>query len=311
MLILLASYIPLMFGVTILGNNSAIPAYDRHPTAQVVTLNEQIFLIDCGEGTQMQLTRYKVRRSKMQHIFISHLHGDHYFGLVGLITSLGLLGREQELHLYGPAALEEIIRLQLRVADTQLPFPLIFHALGEAGRIVETEKFSVDTFQVYHRIPCWGFIIREKKRLRKIDRDKALRKGIPPTFFENLKDGADYRAPDGSTVINSDVTLPNTPAKSYAFCGDTLFNNAVANSIKDVTTIYHETTYLKEHSQRAESRYHCTTEQAATIAKLAGVEKLLIGHFSSKYEKLDDFLAESKQVFPNTQLAIEGVTYLV
>jgi ribonuclease Z len=300
-----------MFGVTILGNNSAIPAYDRHPTAQVVTLNEQVFLIDCGEGTQMQLTRYKVKRNKMHHIFISHMHGDHYFGLIGLLTSMGLLGREQPLNLYGPPELMEIIKLQLKAADTELPYPLEFHPLIEEGTIVDAEKFSVETFKVFHRIPCFGFIIREKKRARKIDRDKAIANDIPANFFEQLKDGEDYIKKDGSVVKNESVTTPNTSGKSYAFCGDTVFNEQIAERIKNVTVAYHETTYLKAHADKAVARFHCTTEHAGRTAKQACVETLLIGHFSSKYEKLDEFLSETKEFFENTYLAIEGVTYRI
>ena len=300
-----------MFGVTILGNNSAIPAYDRHPTAQVVTLNEQVFLIDCGEGTQMQLTRYKVKRNKMHHIFISHMHGDHYFGLIGLLTSMGLLGREQPLNLYGPPQLMEIIQMQLKAADTELPYPDHFHPLTKEEMLVDSDKFSVEAFQVFHRIPCYGFIIREKKRSRKIDREKAIAHGVPSNYFEELKDGKDYIAKDGTVIKNEEVTLANTPGKSYAFCGDTVFHEHVAEKIKNVTVAYHETTYLKAHADKAAARFHCTTEHAALTAKKAGIERLLIGHFSSKYEKLDEFLAETKEIFPATQLAIEGVTYRI
>lgn len=300
-----------MFGVTILGNNSAIPAYDRHPTSQVVTLNEQLFLIDCGEGTQMQLSRYKIRRSKINHIFISHMHGDHYFGLIGLLTSFGLLSREQELHLYAPPILQDLLQLQFKAADTQLPYNLIFHPLGEDGIIADYEKFSVESFRVFHRIECWGFIIREKKRLRKLNRELALAANIPTIFFENLKNGEDYTAPDGSIVTNASVTTANTPSRSYAFCADTVFNEQIAEKVKNVNTVYHEATYLKAHTDRAIARFHCTTEQAATIAKLANADQLLIGHFSSKYEKLDEFLAETRSVFENTQLALEGVTYMI
>src|ERR1035437_3067850 len=175
-----------MFGVTILGNNSALPAYERHPTAQIVTLHEQLFLIDCGEGTQMQMAKYKIRRSKINHIFISHLHGDHYFGLIGLITSMGLLGRENELHLYAPAPLKEIIDLQFKVADTKLPFTLHFHPLEKEGLVVEGKRFSVECFTTQHRVECWGFIIREKKHLRKIDKEKVLQFNIPAVYYSHL-----------------------------------------------------------------------------------------------------------------------------
>lgn len=300
-----------MFGVTILGNNSAIPAYDRHPTAQVVTLNDQVFLIDCGEGTQMQIARYRIRRSKIHHIFISHLHGDHYFGLIGLITSMGLLGREQELHLYAPAGLKDIIDLQLKVADTNLPFPLVFHPLEAEGMLVDTPKFSVACFATQHRVPCWGFIIREKRKPRKIDKVKVLQYDIPAAFYERLKDGDDYETKEGELIRNEWVTLANKPARSYAFCADTRFDESLIDKTKGVTLLYHEATYLKDLAERALARFHSTTVQAATIALRAGVGKLLIGHFSSKYEKLDEFRNEAQAVFAETDLAIEGVTYRV
>jgi ribonuclease Z len=300
-----------MFGVTILGNNSAIPAYDRHPTAQVVTLNDQLFLIDCGEGTQMQIARYRIRRSKINHIFISHLHGDHYFGLIGLITSMGLLGREQELHLHAPAGLQSIIDLQLEVAATTLPFPLIFHALEGEGILVDTPKFRVECFQTQHRIPCWGFIIREKRKPRKIVKDKTIEFDVPSAFYEKLKDGEDYETKDGRTISNEWVTIANKPARSFAFCADTKFDESLCEKTRGVTVMYHEATYLKDLTERADARFHSTTEQAATIALRAGVQRLLIGHFSSKYDKLDAFLEEAREVFPSTDLAIEGVTYKI
>lgn len=300
-----------MFGVTILGNNSALPAYERHPTAQVVTLNEQLFLIDCGEGTQMQLARYKVKRGKINHIFISHLHGDHYFGLLGLITSMGLLGREQDLHIYAPPPLKDIIHLQLEAASTALPFTLHFHPLEKEGVLIDHPKFSVSCFATRHRIPCWGFIIREKKKPRKIDKDKITAYQIPAAYYERLKEGLDYETRSGEIIKNEWVTRPGIPPKSYAFCTDTIYDESIADKTKDVSLLYHETTYLKDLEERAAARYHSTTLQAAAIAQKANASKLLIGHFSSKYETLETFLEETIQAFPNTQLAIEGVTYYV
>lgn len=300
-----------MFGVTILGNNSALPAYDRHPTSQVVTLQDQLFLIDCGEGTQMQLSKYRIRRSKINHIFISHLHGDHYFGLPGLITSFGLMNRLNDLHLYAPAPLQSILGLQFSTADTRLPFTLHFHPLPDAGTILDADKYSVDCFQVTHRIACWGFIIREKKKPRKIKPEAVARYEIPAIFYDRLKNGEDYTTNTGEIIQNEWVTLPAGAPRSYAFCGDTCYDSSIPGKVRNATMLYHETTYLKDLEERASLRYHSTTEQAAQIATLAGVNKLLIGHFSSKYEQLDEFLAETKAVFPQTQLAVEGVTYLV
>lgn len=300
-----------MFGVTILGNNSAIPAFDRHPTAQVVTLKEHCFLIDCGEGTQMQIARYKIKRSRINHIFISHLHGDHYFGLIGLITSMGLLGRETDLHLYAPKGLDEIIAMQLKVADTVLPFKLHYHTLDNEGVIVEHNKYSVECFKVQHRIPCWGFLFKEKKVPRKIDKEKVVQYEIPTAYYESLKQGKDYITKDGQIINNDLVTFANTPARSYAYCADTLFDENIANKVANVDLVYHEATYLKGLEDRAALRFHSTTTQAATIAVKANAKKLLIGHFSSKYEDLHDFLVEAKEIFEHTQLAIEGVTFKV
>lgn len=299
-----------MLAVTILGNNSAIPAFDRHPTAQVVTLNEHLFLVDCGEGTQMQIARYKIRRSRINYIFISHLHGDHYFGLIGLLTSMGLLGREQELHLYAPAPLQAIIDLQLKAASTALPFTLHFHSLQE-GVLIKNDTFEVSCFSVYHRIECWGFIFREIKAPRKINPEKAIEYGVPAAFYDRLKWGEDYKPANRDGVANELVTIPNTPGKSYAYSADTIFHEEIASKVKGIDLLYHEATYLKDLEARAASRFHSTTVQAASVAHKAGVKRLLLGHFSSKYEILDPFEIEAREVFVNTDIALEGVTYKV
>jgi ribonuclease Z len=300
-----------MLAVTILGNNSALPAFDRHPTAQVVTMDENLFLIDCGEGTQMQMAKYRIRRNRINHIFISHLHGDHYFGLIGLVTSMGLLGRDHDMHLYAPAPLKEIIDLQLKVADTALPYKLHFHPLKDDGTIIKDDKFTVRCFKVQHRIPCWGFVFEQVKAPRRVHAQKAIENGIPTSFFDKLKMGEDYINKQGLLVRNDWVTLPAAAPKSYAYGADTIYNEALAEKVKGVHLLYHETTYLKDLEDRATKRFHCTTTQAATIAKNANVGKLIIGHFSSKYELLDEFEKEAREIFLNTELAIEGVTYKV
>jgi len=300
-----------MFGVTILGNNSALPAYDRHPTAQVITMGDHQFLLDCGEGTQMQLSRFKIRHSRISRIFISHLHGDHYFGLIGLLTSMGLLGREQPLFLYAPPGLLPIIQLQLQVADTVLPYPLHFHALEEEGILIDEFKFRVRCFKTKHRIPCWGFVFEEKKFPRKLIREKAIEFGIPAVFFDRLKMGEDYQLKSGGTIPNEWVTLPNRPGRSYAYCADTLYMPELVDKISGCSLVYHEATYLHELAERAYARFHSTSKQAAQIAEAAGATQLLIGHFSSKYEQLDLLLQEALEVFPRTQLALEGCTFLV
>lgn len=300
-----------MLAVTILGNNSAVPAFDRHPTSQVVTLDGNNYLVDCGEGTQIQLINYKIRRSKISHIFISHLHGDHYFGLIGLINSLSLLSHQQELHIYGPAALKEIIDLQLRVADSVLCYPLHVHAITGAATLIDDHKLTVKCFPTNHRIECYGFSFHEKRQARKLDPEKAKQYEVPSAFYDRLKNGEDYTRKDGSIVNNELVTLPGIPGKKYAFCADTKYDEAIVPHIAGFDIIYHETTYLDNLRDRAELRFHSTTKQAAQIAKLAGVKKLLIGHFSSKYDTLEEFEAEAKAVFPNTELALEGVVYYV
>lgn len=274
-------------------------------------MEDHLFLVDCGEGTQMQMAKYKIRRSKINHIFISHLHGDHYFGLIGLLTSMGLLGRTQELHLYAPRALEDIICLQLKVADIRLPYPLHFHALDAEGSILGEAKFEVSCFPVFHRIECWGFRFREIRPLRRINPEKARQFDVPSSFFDRLKWGENYLRNDGVLVDNVSVTEPATKSRSYAYTADTLFDKRVAERVRGVDLLYHETTYLKDLGEQACKRFHSTTAQAAAIALEAGVHRLLIGHFSSKYEKLQPFEQEAREIFPNTDLAQEGVTYRI
>jgi ribonuclease Z len=300
-----------LLALTILGNNSAIPAFDRNPTAQILQTTDESFLIDCGEGTQMQMNKYKIRRSKLSRIFISHLHGDHYYGLIGLLTSMSLLGRTQDLHLHAPPQLEEIINLQLKVADTHLSYKIHFHPLKNEGVIVDDKKMIAECFKVQHRIECWGFLFREKKNLRKVNAERATLYEIPAAFYEKLQQGHDYVNKKGTIVPNDEVTTAAAKAKSYAYCADTIYDESLVDKITAVDLLYHETTYLKNLYERAASRYHSTTQQAATIAKLGGVKKLLIGHFSSKYETLEDFLPEACEVFENTELALEGVCYKI
>ena len=300
-----------MLALTILGNNSAIPAFDRNPTAQVLQTLDESYLIDCGEGTQMQMTRYKIRRSRISRIFISHLHGDHYFGLMGLLTSMSLLNRTQDLHIHAPAALEDIINQQLKVADTHLSYLVFFHPLQQEGMIADDKKLTVHCFSVKHRIECWGFLFRQKLNPRKINAQRAKIYEIPAAFYEQLQQGSDYVNKKGTIIPNEEVTIPAPMPKSYAYCADTIYDEGLVKKIKGVDLLYHETTYLKDLHERAAARYHSTTIQAADIACKAGVKKLLIGHFSSKYELLDDFLSETIAVFENTELALEGICYKI
>ena len=300
-----------MFGVTILGNNSAVPAFDRHPTSQVVTIDNLQFLVDCGEGTQIQLMRYKVRRGRISHIFISHLHGDHYFGLVGLLNSFSLLSHQQELHVYGPEPLKDIIEMQLKVADTHLCYPLHFHAIRGAAVLLDNEKVEVRCFPTQHRIECYGFVFREKKKPRKLILEAVRENSIPLHFYDNLKNGADFVTSGGEIIRNEWLTTAAPRGKQYAFCADTRYNESMIPHIEGSDLIYHEATYLDHLRERAEARFHSTSVQAAEIAQKAGAGRLLLGHFSSKYDVLDEFLVEARRVFPASDLALEGVSYRV
>jgi len=300
-----------MLGVTILGNNSALPAFDRHPTSQVITLDDQVFLVDCGEGTQMQLARYRIRWGRINHIFISHLHGDHYFGLPGFLNSMGLLNREHDLHLYAPAPIMHILDLQFEAARTRLSYTLHFHALEQEGLLVKSDRWQVSCFATKHRIPCFGFKFEQVKPPRRLNPELAVRYEIPASFYDRLKMGEDYSNKKGELIKNNWVTDEAPKAKSYAFSADTIYDEELIDKIRGVDLLYHETTYLKDLVERAAARFHATTVQAAAIAQKAGVGRLLIGHFSSKYDRLEQFEAEAREVFPNTSLALEGVTYRV
>lgn len=300
-----------MLAVTILGNNSAVPAYNRHPTAQIVQTSEHMFLVDCGEGTQMQMNAFKIRRSRINHIFISHLHGDHYFGLIGLLNSFALNNRTNELHLYAPAELEAIIQIQLNAASSKLPYPFYFHDLEGEGILFEDKRIEVSSFKVKHRIECWGFLFREKKNPRKIHLQNVRKYKVPSVFFEHLHQGEDYVTPENRIIPNKELTVATTAAKSYAYCADTGYFEEICAKIKGVDMIYHETTYLHELEQKANSRFHSTSKQAATIARKADVKRLIIGHFSSMYEDVENFKTEACEIFENTELAIEGVCFIV
>jgi ribonuclease Z len=298
-----------LLALTILGNNSAVPAFGRNPTAQILQTLDDTYLIDCGEGTQMQMAKYKIRRAKINRIFISHLHGDHYFGLIGLLTSMSLLGRTQDLHLYASKELEEIINRQFEVAAAKLSYNLIFHPITEEGIIAEDKTITVSCFKVRHRIECWGFLFKEKEKLRGIDIERVRSYEIPQSFYSQLQQGKDYVTKKGTIIPNKEVTHDPVAPKSYAYSADTIYDEAIIEKIKGVDLLYHEATYLKAHEERALLHFHSTTIQAATIAEKAAVKKLLIGHFSSKYETLDEFLAEACSVFKNTELAIEGMCF--
>ena len=301
------------FEVVILGSSSATPIYQRHPSAQVLNIHERFFLIDCGEGTQVQLQNYRVKYHRINHIFISHLHGDHYLGLMGLLSTLHLQGRTAPLHLYGPAPLEEILNLQFYHSQTELRYELIFHALSAEHnqKIFEDEEIIVSTIILNHRIPCTGFLFKEKPHPRKLKKEQLEKYKIPYTAFQDLKRGTEYISPDGVVIPNDVLTDPGPPQHSYAYCSDTMFDNSVINSVRGVDVLYHESTFMHDMLHRAQETFHTTSLQAAQVAKEAGAKLLLLGHFSARYRDLEPMLQEAKSVFPNSLLALEGEKFSI
>lgn len=298
--------------ITILGNNSALPAYGRHPTAQAVEVNGEILLIDCGESAQIRMQQFDVKWRKIHHIFVSHLHGDHYFGLPGLINSMSLLGRTTPLHLYGPKELKSILDTILQVADTTLSYELHFHPLPDgAAVLVDNKLFQVSTFPTEHRIACHGFKVIQKTKGRKLLPEKCREYEIPTYFFDRLKAGEDYECKDGFVVKNEWVTETGPKERSYAYCADTLYTGSFLEHIREVDLLYHECTYLEESIEKAKDRFHSTARQAAMIAQKAKAGKLLLGHYSSKYRDPELFKQEAETVFPNVIASVEGETYEV
>lgn len=300
--------------LTILGCHSATPRINAHPTSQVLHIKNHHFLIDCGEGTQMQLRRYKVGFSKIKHIFISHLHGDHFFGLIGLISTFRLMTRESELHIYAPKDAEEVIKLQLKTSKCWINFPLIFHHLTseKSELIFEDEKIEVHTIPLDHRVYTNGFLFKEKLGLRKININ-AVKKypEIDICDYQNLKNGKDYILKNGSVIKNEEVTFPPPPPKSYAFCSDTAYKPDIVPIIKNVTCLYHESTFLNDKKELAQPTKHATAQQAAFIAQQAEVNQLILGHFSARYKNKNLFLEEASPFFNNTFLAEEGKTFVI
>jgi len=301
------------FSITILGCSSSIPTNDRNPSGQVINYHDKLYLIDCAEGTQLQLRRYLKRIQRLHAVFISHLHGDHFFGLVGLISSLHLLGRKNELHVYGPQGLEEIIRLQLFYTHTELIYNLIFHVTNpEVSEVIfDNDDLEVITIPLEHRIPTHGFLFREKPGLRKIRKEVVLSEKIPYTEYEGIKRGADYTMDDGTVLSNASLTISPPSPRSYAYCSDTRYTETIIPIIKGADILYHETTFLKDLTEQAEQKYHSTAEQAARIAQLADVKKLIIGHYSARYDDINPFLDEAKSIFEETELSYDGLTLTI
>jgi len=300
----------LSFHLTILGTGSATPVLSRNPTAHYLQIEQEGYLIDCGEGTQNQILRYKLRATRLKYIFITHLHGDHYFGLIGLISSLNMHRRTEDLWVFGPKGLAEIITIQLKYSDTWLNFKLHFIETNtkRSYQLFENEHITVTTIPLVHRIECCGFLFREKLNQYKIVKDR-IPSDLTIEQIKTLKGGENVITEDGSVIFDfRDYTIPMVKGKSYAFCSDTLYNEPIIEIIKNVDLLYHEATFLDELSTRATQTNHSTAKQAGKIAKLAEVGKLIIGHFSSRYKELDKLLAEAKAIFPNTSLAEEGKT---
>ena len=298
------------YELTILGCSSAIPSVEKNPTAQLLNANERFFLIDCAEGTQVQLRKYKFRFQKINRIFISHLHGDHYFGLIGLLSSMHLLGREKELHIYAHAKLKQIIDIQLEASNTELCYPLFFHVITpEVDEVLfEDKKIKISTFPLRHGIACNGFLFEEKRSSRKIISEKVKKYNIPIDNLKSIKNGENYIMEDGRVILNNELTIENKKASSYAFCSDTKYSESIIEKIKGVSLLYHEATFMNDRKNRAEETNHSTTIDAAKIAKQAQVKQLLIGHFSQRYRDENMLLEESKSVFKNTLLAKQGLT---
>ncbi len=301
------------FEVTVLGSSSATPVFNRNPSAQILNCNDSFYLIDCGEGTQQQLIKFGFKASKIDHIFITHLHGDHYFGLIGLISSLHLNGRVKPLFIYAPAALQEILELQFKHSDTVLRFPIHYHLIDPLKKteILVNKDLEVYAFPLNHRIPCTGFVFKETPHSRKLQIDKLEEDSVPLNYYAMLKRGVDITTTDGVFYAVEKYTFPALPSKSYAYCSDTIFESSYFEYITNVDVLYHEATFLHELADRAKQTFHTTAYEAAQVAVATNAKKLLIGHFSSRYKILTPLLEEAKVVFDATELAVEGRTFVI
>lgn len=297
------------FEVTILGSSSATPVFNRNPSAQLLNCNEKYYLIDCGEGTQLQLAKFNLKAARIDYIFISHLHGDHYFGLIGLLSSLHLNGRIKPMQIFGPKPLLEILEIQFKYSDTVLRYPIEFTPIeaDQSTQIFENSDLIVKTIVLNHRIPTTGFIFQQKKRQRKLIKEKA--DDVPMAYYTALKKGVDVELPNGDILRSADYTTEADAPRSYAYCSDTLFDEKYFSTIKDCDTLYHEATFMHDLLDRANETHHTTALQAGEVAKIVGAKKLLIGHFSSRYKTLQMLLEEAQSVFENTELAVEGRTF--
>lgn len=301
------------FSITILGSSGALPAYGRYPSAQLVEIENRHFLVDCGEGAQMQLMRFQANMHRINHILISHLHGDHYLGLMGLIFTMHLLRRTNDLHIYSHRGLDEIITTQLKHSRSVPGFRILFHQLETDLRetVYEDDKLSVETIPLAHKIPCTGFLFREKIKPRRVDTSK-LPPGLKIRQIANLKKGDDV-LDDGGNILyrNEELTLPPRQSRSYAYCSDTAYSESLVDQIRGVNILYHEATFGEDERLKARETLHSTAAQAAEVAKKANAQKLLIGHFSARYKELTTLLEEARNVFEDVELAVEGSVFTI
>lgn len=297
------------FDITILGCGAALPTPKRLSSSQIVNIREKLFMLDCAEGTQMALRRSRISFSHLQAIFLTHLHGDHTFGLIGMLSTFGLVGRIQDLHIYGPQDLQRIFQPQIDYFCADSPFKIILHEIDtkKPQVLYEDRSVIISTLPLSHRVPCCGYLFQEKPTLRHIRRDMIDFYHIPISQINNIKAGMDWTTEDGTQIPNERLTTPSDPVRSYAYCTDTTYLPQLAELLKGVTCLYHEATFAEEHAQLAKSTFHSTASQAAQIAKDAQAGQLILGHFSSRYKSEEVLLQEAQQIFPNTQLAEDGM----
>jgi ribonuclease Z len=296
------------FELSIIGSNSATPAFGRNQSSQILNINETLYLIDCGEGTQLQLNKFGIKKNKISYIFISHLHGDHYLGLVGLLSSMHLSGRKEQISVFGPPELKELIDLHLKYSQSELRYPLHFYPTQSTTEnlIFKNKEVKVYSFPLDHRIPCTGFRFNEIEGLPRMNKEKIEGLEIPPIYFPLIKQGECYQSADGQVYSSEDLTIPARRPRSYAYCSDTLYSETYFPFIINVDLLYHEATFMQDMLERAIETHHSTAIQAAEVAKDVHAKKLIIGHFSARYRNLDPVLAEAKSIFKETYLAIEG-----
>ncbi len=297
------------FRLTILGCTAATPTSTSHTSSQWLQAGNNHFLLDCAEGTQMQIRKMKLPLMKINHIFISHLHGDHYLGLPGLIFSYHLLGRTKDLHVYSPKGLKEVIDIQHEIANVKTRFNIIFHEVNYGGqKLFENNSVEVEAIKMEHSIPCFGFLIKEKTKERNIIKACIDKYKIGIDKIADIKKGADFLCDDGTLIPNSEITKEPPKPRSYAFCSDTLYTESFINQVKNVDLLYHEATFLQDKANIAKEKTHATAMEAAKVAKKANAGQLLIGHYSARYDDINEFLNEAKSFFQNTILAKEGIT---